>query len=181
MKRLPLAIAALFCLVSLFSGCDKGNDWDEYADWYVKNRDFYQSMVLRAENGTPFYTKLSPKWNPSSGVLIHYFNNRALTEGNLTPLETSTVTVKYKLSLYDGTGVDSSYNAVDSLATFPVNGLITGWQVALNDMHVGDSCEIVVPYTEGYGADISGSIMPFSTLVFQLKLVDIPNYQTPEN
>ena len=49
-------------------------------------------------------------------------------------------------------------------------------------MHVGDSAQIVIPYQQAYGS--TGSmrngiyvIKPFSTLVFNLKLVDIPYYE----
>lgn len=46
-------------------------------------------------------------------------------------------------------------------------------------MRVGDSAQVVIPYLEGYGVSGSGSILPFTTLVFNIKLVDIPAYEIP--
>lgn len=45
------------------------------------------------------------------------------------------------------------------------------------NMRVGDSARIVIPYNLGYGSSNSGVIKPYSTLVFDLKLVDIPYYE----
>lgn len=102
-------------------------------------------------DGSPYYSLVQPSWYPESRLLIHYFNDRSKTEGNLQPLITSQVTVKYKGHLYDGYGFDSTTVASDSVRTFLLAETIVGWQVALTQMHVGDSCEIIVPYTMGYG------------------------------
>ena len=59
--------------------------------------------------------------------------------------------------------------------------MIQGWTVALEDMRVGDSCEVVIPYTMAYGAQSSGLIKPYSALKFHIKLVDIPFYQIKED
>ena len=44
-------------------------------------------------------------------------------------------------------------------------------------MNVGDSVEIIIPYNMGYGGSQTGIIKPYSTLIFNLKLVDIPYYE----
>ncbi|MDE6074493.1 MAG: FKBP-type peptidyl-prolyl cis-trans isomerase, partial [Muribaculaceae bacterium] len=49
--------------------------------------------------------------------------------------------------------------------------------IALEKMHVGDSVEVIIPYQAGYGASSSGSILPYSTLRFGIKLVNIPYYE----
>ena len=112
-------------------------------------------------------------------MLIHYFNDRAKTEGNLSPLKSSKVAVKYKGMLYTGIGFDSTTIGPDSVRIFGLSSLIAGWKVALQDMRVGDTCEIVIPYTMGYGVAGSRSISPYSTLKFGMKLVDIPSYEIP--
>lgn len=172
---------ALFASIAALQSCNSNGIWDEYSEWREANENWYKEQLAKVdEDGTPYYIPLSPTWNINSGVLIHYFNDRTLTEGNLSPLETSTVSTIYHLQLYDGTGVDSSYNNVDSLYTSVLADNIAGWQVALNAMHVGDSCAIVVPYSMGYGTSGSSAIDPFTMLLFHVKLVDIPYYEVPK-
>ena len=105
-----------------------------------------------------------------------------LTRGNLKPLLTSTVDVKYRLSLYDNTRVDSSYaniSPADSIYRALISSNVEGWMIALTHMHVGDSCTIIVPYHQGYGsAKMSEVLKPYSTLVFDIKLVDIYKYKS---
>ena len=57
---------------------------------------------------------------------------------------------------------------------------IKGWIIALEQMKVGDSCRVIIPQTLGYGAQyMSSLILPYTTLVFDMKLVDIPGLDKP--
>ncbi|OAJ33510.1 FKBP-type peptidyl-prolyl cis-trans isomerase [Piscirickettsia salmonis] len=69
---------------------------------------------------------------------------------------------------------DSSY-ARKEPATFPVNGVIKGWQEALPLMRTGGIWEVVVPAKLAYGEQgIPGSpIGPNETLVFKVDLMKI--------
>ena len=59
-----------------------------------------------------------------------------------------------------------------------VNENVEGWLIALTHMHVGDSCTVVIPYQQGYGSTKKTDVLvPFSTLVFGMKLVDIYKYR----
>ena len=185
MKRLPSLLIAIIITGTIFSsGCSDNNTWDEYEAWRKTNYEFYLAASdVKNPDGTPFYTRLSPSWYPSSGVLIHYFNDRSKTEGNLSPMVTSTVDVKYIGRLYNDVPFDSSYTATangDSIFRCQPSGTITGWQVALTDMRVGDSARVVIPFSDGYQAQSTGSIPPYSTLVFDIKLVDIYRYELSE-
>ncbi len=91
---------------------------------------------------------------------------------------TSTVSTKYIGRLYDNTPVDSSYNRTDAIFTARVSSLIQGWQMALMNMHVGDTVQMVIPYELGYGSSLTGSIYPYSALRFNMRLADIPYYET---
>lgn len=179
MKKLFAISALAVVLLSLSTACEKESTWDTYKEWRETNEAFLSEQAqLTNADGTPFYSKLAPAWYSTSGVLIHYFNDRARTDGNLKPLVTSTVSVKYKGWLCNDYAFDSSYTAVDSIFTFRPSETIVGWQIALTDMNVGDSARVVIPWAEGYGTESTGSILPFSTLVFDIKLVDIPAYET---
>ena len=56
------------------------------------------------------------------------------------------------------------------------NEMITGFWAATTNMEIGDSVTAVIPYTSGYGVTGSGAILPYSTLIFNIKLVDIAAY-----
>lgn len=179
MKKLIYLTIAIIAVTASSCG-DDGNTWSDYKDWREANTSWYQEQAqLRNPDGTPFYTNIRPKWYPQSGVLVHYFNDRRETAGNLSPLLTSHVTVKYVGKLYNGTTFDSTTVGSDSVRTFQLSDVVVGWQVALSDMRVGDTCQIIVPYGEGYGINGSSSINPFSTLQFNIRLVDIPDYLIP--
>ena len=108
---------------------------------------------------------------------MRWLNDRSKTEENLTPLYTSSVSVKYKGWLYDGTPFDSSYLATDSVVTMNLKSLIPGWVIAMEHMKVGDTVEVLVPYESGYGTSSIGAILPYSVLRFEIELRDIPAYE----
>lgn len=179
MKKILYAAVALVTSCIAMSSCgDSDNSWEEYTQWRNTNYAWYLACKDSTVNGVKYYQELAPSWSPKSGVLIHYFNDRSQTVGNLQPMLTSTVAVKYKGMLYNGVTFDSTTVATaDSVRSFELTGLIEGWQIALQDMRVGDTCEIVLPYTVGYGVNGTTGISPYSTLKFGLKLVDIPAYE----
>jgi FKBP-type peptidyl-prolyl cis-trans isomerase FklB len=89
------------------------------------------------------------------------------------PKPTDTVTVHYRGTLIDGKVFDSSYDRKEP-ATFPVNGVIQGWQEALQLMPVGSKYELYIPANLAYGARGAGQdIGPNSVLVFQVELLAI--------
>lgn len=177
MRLLLLPVAML--LVAMASCNDKDDVWDQYKEWHDLNVDFYnQQKFAISDDGQARFQTLTPVWNNSASILINWLNDRSATGNNLMPLLTSTVAVKYRGTLYNGVPFDSSYLAKDSLFTTTPGSVISGWTVALLNMHVGDSVEVVIPYVMGYGANGSGSaIPPFSTLLFNIKLVDILDYE----
>lgn len=182
MRRLLFAIpAAAVALAIGVSSCNGDDTWDEYADWREANTKWLQEQQsLLDDNGQLFYSRVVPEWNKSAYVLIHYFNDRSLTEGNLSPMYTSTVNVKYIGRLYNNEPFDSSFVQTaygDSIFQTKMSDVISGWTIALEAMHVGDSVRVVIPQSQGYGASTTGSIPPYSTLQFDIKLVDIPYYE----
>lgn len=182
MKKFFYIIAAVFAL-GVVSSCDEEeNSWDQYADWRNANDTWLKEQEsVRDANGDLFYTKVVPAWNKDAYVLIHYFNDRKATEGNLTPLYTSTVDVKYYGRLYNDEPFDSSYNRTaaygDSIFRTLVSEVVSGWAIALEAMKVGDSVRVVIPYQQGYGSVSKGSVPPYSCMQFDMKLVDIPYYE----
>ncbi|MCM1310157.1 MAG: FKBP-type peptidyl-prolyl cis-trans isomerase [Bacteroides sp.] len=173
MKLLKPFIA--LALVAGFSSCQKTDYeklWDEYEKWRGVNDEWLREQTIDGK-----YTKVTPKWNDEISVLMRWLNDTTETSGNLTPLYTSSILVKYKGWLCDDTPFDSTYALTDSVTTLKPSGLIDGWVIALEQMHVGDKVELIVPYEAGYGSNASGSVPPFSNLRFELELRDVPTYE----
>ena len=90
------------------------------------------------------------------------------------PTATSKVKVHYHGTLIDGTVFDSSVDRGEP-AEFGVNGVIKGWTEVLQLMTVGSKYKVTVPQELAYGAfpRQGGPIKPFSTLVFDVELLEI--------
>lgn len=88
------------------------------------------------------------------------------------PAAEQTVKVHYTGSLLDGTKFDSSVDRGEP-AEFGVNQVITGWQEAIQLMPVGSKFKFYIPYELAYGEAGTGPIPPFSTLIFEVELLEI--------
>lgn len=99
---------------------------------------------------------------------------RIITEGSGgSPGPTDTVVTHYEGKTLDGTIFDSSIRR-GTPARFPVNGVIQGWQEALQLMQAGSKWELFIPSHLAYGATGSGgTIAPHATLIFQIELIAI--------
>lgn len=82
------------------------------------------------------------------------------------------VTVHYHGTLIDGTVFDSSVDRGETIS-FPLNGVIKGWQEGLQLMSEGSKYRLYIPHEIGYGAQQAGSIPPFSTLIFDVELFKV--------
>ena len=183
MRKLPFILLALAALTVVATSCFKDDDPDngKYADWRKANEAWLldQSNLIDQKTGRNYYTPVTSPWDNNAKVYIHWYNDTMETKDNLKPFYTSMVDVKYKVSLYDGTAVDSSYNRTTPAAgvyrTRLNSGVIEGWPIAITRMHVGDSCRVLLPCNVAYGSTGSGDVIkPFSALIFEIKLVDIP-------
>jgi FKBP-type peptidyl-prolyl cis-trans isomerase FkpA/FKBP-type peptidyl-prolyl cis-trans isomerase FklB len=82
------------------------------------------------------------------------------------------VTVHYTGTLIDGKKFDSSHDRGQP-AEFPVNGIIKGWQEALQLMPEGAVYHLYIPPELGYGAQAQPGIPPNSVLVFDVELIKV--------
>ncbi|ORU93458.1 MAG: hypothetical protein A6F72_07020 [Cycloclasticus sp. symbiont of Poecilosclerida sp. N] len=131
-----------------------------------------QAQLGNSEKGLKFLAENSSKdgvQTLDSG--IQYI---VLTEGNGNkPTATDTVDVHYEGSLINGTIFDSSIKRGEP-ATFPVNGVIQGWQEALQLMPVGSKWKVFIPSELAYGAQGAGrDIGANETLIFEMELLAI--------
>lgn len=89
------------------------------------------------------------------------------------PKATDKVNTHYHGTLLNGTVFDSSVDRGEAIS-FPVNGVIKGWQEALQLMPVGSKWKLYVPSDLAYGErGAGGAIGPHSALIFEVELIKI--------
>ena len=88
------------------------------------------------------------------------------------PQATDRVKVHYHGTLIDGTVFDSSVDRGEP-ASFGLNQVIPGWTEGLQLMPVGSKFRFYIPQQLGYGTRQTGSIPPYSTLIFEVELLGI--------
>jgi len=101
---------------------------------------------------------------------LHYIINDP-GNGVDRPNINSEVKVDYTGYTLDGDVFDESNP--DSLAFWPLFGLIQGWQEGLPLFTKGGHGQLFIPSRLGYGQTGSGSIPPNTVLIFDIRLVDI--------
>lgn len=160
-----LFIIALVLLPSCFKDEETSND---YSEWRALNQAYYDSIEIATIDGVLQYVPITPVWDNSFTILMHWHNDPDENPSFLTPLSTSTCIVKYTLTNVMGDTLDSSA----SFTCVP-NNMVTGFMAALTNMRVNDTVTAVIPYTAGYGAYGYSGIRPYSTLVFGIRLDSI--------
>ncbi len=144
--------------------------------------DFQKQMQAQASGVQQKNAEIGAKFladnagNEGVQVLSSGMQYIVLAEGDgEKPAATDTVNVHYEGSLINGTVFDSSIKRGEP-ATFPVNGVIQGWQEALQLMNVGSKWKVFIPSNLAYGENgAGGSIGPNETLIFEMELLAINN------
>lgn len=171
---LPLCVAMTSCL---------GDDDPtiDYNAWMQENDKYVQTKAdTVGADGKKVFEKIEPVWCPGVYVLAQWHNDRSKTAGNLVPLDNSTVDVIYECTYIDGTMIDNSYKNTangDSIYRCKPNSNIVGFWSMLTNMHVGDSVTCIMPMAAAYGESPSNGILPYSTLVYNMKLKRIHAYE----
>lgn len=89
------------------------------------------------------------------------------------PTVKNTVEVHYHGTLVDGTVFDSSVDRGQTIS-FPLGGVIKGWQEGLAMMKEGGKATLVIPSDLAYGEAGSGEVIPpGATLKFEVELFKV--------
>ena len=149
MKKI-LLLSLLFSLLFLINNCKK-------VDYEVVDNDIIQQYIID--------NNLSAQ---SSGSGLYYVIDVPGTGEN--PTVSSNVTVAYTGSLTDGSIFDqSNSNGI----TFPLSGVIQGWQEGIPLFKEGGSGILLIPSALGYGSQSVGTIPANSVLIFDVNLIDV--------
>lgn len=90
-----------------------------------------------------------------------------------SPTASCTVRTHYEGTLLSGEVFDSSYQRGEPIS-FPVNGVIQGWQQALPLMKTGDVWELYIPSDLAYGPMGSPPVIgPHAALKFKIELLEV--------
>lgn len=157
------------------SSCLGDDNEDDYTEWRQENAEY----IIKTEASSEFQ-KIVPKWDKASYVLMNW-HRHGNNPNKLKPLDNSTIDVVYLLTNIKGDTIDSSYRQTaygDSIFRCRPSEMITGFWIATTSMNVGDSVTAVIPYMSGYGISGSGSVLPYSTLIFNIRLDSIVAYES---
>jgi FKBP-type peptidyl-prolyl cis-trans isomerase FkpA len=122
-----------------------------------------------------------------------------ITKGGVggKPVEGDTVVVNYTLKFISGKAVETSVKSDAIKYKLPVNpmnpykpihfplgakGMIKGWDQGMRLLNKGAKATFIIPSSLAYGEQGNGQVQPFTTLVFDIELVDIihPNPNAPK-
>lgn len=190
---------ALFAVFGLASCSEEDDTVEEFPNWQARNDAFFNSLtdsVMNLLELNPARTdwKRIKSWSKSDsieGSNSDYIIVNVIEEGDAasaTPLYTDTVTVHYlgrllpSVSYPYGYVFDQSYygNYYDDVSK-PLqmaignsggNMLVDGFATALQHMRRGDHWMVYIPYQLGYGSQSQTRVPAYSTLIFDLRLVD---------
>lgn len=111
--------------------------------------------------------KITAKPTPSGLIYIELKKGKGEK-----PKPTDMVKVHYIGTLLDGTKFDASLDHQKEPVEFPLNQVIPAWTEGVGMMQKGGKAKLIVPSNIGYGPRGQGPIPPFSTLVFEVELID---------
>ena len=160
MTKFLLHFAAIAASLTLLTSCFGTEDDDpNYEDYRLKCEQFLADNAKR-EGVTVTTSGLQYE--------IVYPGN----EDGKKPEPGAMVKCHYTGYFIDGRVFDSSYLS-GAPATFRLSTVIKGWQEGLQLMKEGAKYRFVIPYQLGYGDQPYSTIPPYSTLIFEVELLEI--------
>lgn len=189
MKRIPWLLWAALTIPCLFTACDETSEESEYANWRERNQRFVDSIAAVAEenadgNWRIYKSYTLPADNPNDLAMVKDVNNYVYCHieengtGTTSPIYTDSIRASYRVWLINDALIDQSFRgefnpAISVPSKFAMSGTIVGWTTAMQQMRVGDSWTIYIPYQLGYGTRESGDVPGYSTLKYWVHLTGI--------
>jgi FKBP-type peptidyl-prolyl cis-trans isomerase len=84
------------------------------------------------------------------------------------------VRVHYKGYFLDGKPYDSSYDRNRPVSFVLGKGeVISGWELAVKKMAVGDKAKVILPSELAFGASERNGVEPYTPMIFELELIEV--------
>ena len=179
-----LYLLAIICLSAFFVSCEKTVTFDDTRKLdnetqfaKISASADYSKIESQSGNGYIMYKKIKegktgvkPYFTDVVKVLYTGWYKEFWTKGD-------TFTGDDGNTFYNKAIFDSTANRNDVPSIFQINDsqrpLADGFATALQHMEVGDKWEIWIPWNLAYGATGNGTIKGYSTLVFEVELLEI--------
>lgn len=183
----------LMCLCAVFAmtSCGETEEANEYANWKDRNEHYVDSVATLARSGTDGWSQIAAYTMGSNlgedGNTNYYIYVKKLEQGDgdYQPQSGDSVRVHYlgrmiptatypKGPVFDKSYVTQTLNeATDVPTLMAVSGTVVGFATALMHMVEGDRWQVVIPQYLGYQGGSTGSIQPYSILIFDIKLARV--------
>lgn len=152
-------IIAALAVSLFFNSCSNDNSDSFNAEEYLK-----KGQEFLAENA-----KREGVRTTESGLQYEVIKD-GMVDDVKSPTINDQVRCRYTGYFIDGTIFDSSK---ENSIVFPLDGVIKGWTEGLQYMTPGAKYRFYIPYYLGYGATGYASIPPYSTLIFDVELIEV--------
>lgn len=164
MKRNVLLVFSCCILSFMLSGCLKSKN--EPVTCIANNTGIPTAEEIASLQSYITSNSLTATKDPGG-----FFYSISFAGSGVTPVSTSTITVKYSGTLTNGTEFDK--NKSPNGDTFPLAQLILGWQKGIPLIKKGGSIKLYLPPSLAYGCNAIGIIPAGSNLIFNIELVDV--------
>lgn len=139
-------------IVLAFGACNKDDTDQALIDKQLIEQYLVQNNITAQEHESGMYYVITAEGNGDS------------------PTISSTVEVKYKGYFLDNSVFDQTSG--NQTATFPLNGLIEGWRIAIPLLKRGGKGTFFLPSALGYGSNPPPGIPSNAVLIFDIELID---------
>lgn len=183
---------SLVLLTLMFVSCDETKEVGKYDNWRARNEAFIDSIAnvyaTAPDKGGLSHIELLSAPNE----YIYYKVKTAVAPARETesPFYTDWVKVYYKGTNILGEMFDGNFSGSDPViggtnpgqgdsptTNFQVNGVKPGWTEVLQKMKIGDRWEVYLPWKYMYGSSGNEAVLGYSTLIFDITLLDFANNQ----
>ncbi len=170
----------LLAVVLMMVSCEEVKEATKFDNWGPRNDAYMDSLAAVYDAKTdPALQRFVPMTNAK--VFIYYKDITPSTNVvvDQQPLYTQGVSVYYRGYYIFGESFDQNFTGAnpdpefDAPTTFMVTGVVSGWTEVLQRMKKGQRWMVYLPYEMAYGASGSGAIPGYSTLIFDMELIDI--------
>ena len=168
MKRIFVILGTLTISISLLSSCTTDGGAPSDSPQGANSASVAGVPTVSANAGEEASIS-APEGNPPAEL----YTEDVIEGSGAEALPTSTLTVQYTLMSWSGGQIIESSWA-SGPATFPLSGVILGWQQGIPGMKEGGRRLLVIPPDLAYGeAGAGGAIGPNETLIFVVDLIKV--------